>query len=239
MKNYLVKTLFKVKSTHWHVHDRSHEENLYENYLEMHRISLASCEKGLQGDWELKFLDGDVDDINQAFEKTFWFIHDLWHSEPCNILYTDPDTLLTKYLDIFGKYDTFRMFNYTDPKEYLLPNKYNRWFDHYFNAGVRYYPSTMKHNIWDIGASMARDWDYKNYNTEQIILNTMLWEQGLTKEQVFEPHIAWQMFGGDFEFGHRWNKVPVKDAYFIHLHGSRGSKSRVDAMQAFEKTAIK
>ena len=235
MKNYLVKTLFKVNSTNWHVHDRKDESNLHENYLEMHRISLASCNKFLQGNWELKFLDGEVDDISQAFEKTFWFIHDLWHSEPCNILYTDPDTLCIRPVEFWGKYDTFRMFNYTDPKEFLMPNRYNRWFDHYFNAGVRYFPSTMSESTWKTGTDLANDWVYEDYNTEQIILNAMMWDQGLTKEQVFEPHVAWQMFNGDLAFGQRWNKVPITSSSIIHLHGSRHAESRVQIMQDFER----
>jgi hypothetical protein len=233
MKNYLVKTLFKVHDTNWRVVDRSHEENLYDNYLEMHRISLASCKKFLHGDWELKFLGGDVDHINQAFEKTFWFIHDLWHNEPCNILYTDPDTLCVRPVTFWGEYDTFRMFNYTDPKEYLLSNRYNKWFDHYFNAGVRYFPNTMSKDIWKMGTDMASNWNYDDYNTEQTILNAMLWEQGVTKDQVIEPAKAWQLFHSDIEFAQRWNKLPINEACILHLHGSRDSKSRVQTMRSF------
>lgn len=116
-----------------------------------------------------------------------------------------------------------------------MPNRYNRWFDHFFNAGVRYFPGSMSKDIWALGADMARNWKYDDYNTEQIILNTMLWEQGVTKEQIFQPQVAWQMFNGDVEFGHRWNKVPITDAAILHLHGSRNAKSRVTIMQEFEK----
>lgn len=233
MKNYLVKSLFKVQDTNWHVVDRSREENLYDNYLDMHKVSLSSFEKHLQGEWELKFLNGDVDHINQAFEKTFWFIHDLWHNEPCNILYTDPDTLCVRPVDFWGKYDTFRMFNYTEPKEYLASNRYNRWFDHYFNAGVRYFPADMSKDIWKMGAAMAQNWDYKNYNTEQTILNAMLWDQGLTRDQAFEPSMAWQLFHSDLEFCSRWNRSPLHEARILHLHSSRGADSRASVMRNF------
>lgn len=233
MKNYLVKTLFEVSDTDWKVHDRSHEPDLYNNYVKMHRVSLASYKRFLQGDWEFKFLGGKVEHINQAFEKTFWFIHDLWHQEPCNILYTDPDTLAIQPVNYWGEYDTFRMFNYTDPKEFHESNPYNKQFKHFFNAGVRYFPAAMSPDIWKAGADMARQWDPTTYNTEQIILNTMLWDQGVTSEQAFEPAKAWQMFSPDVEYCQGWNGCEIEKACVIHLHGSRDSKSRADFMQLY------
>lgn len=233
MKNYLVKSLFKVKDTDWKVHDRSHEKNLYENYVKMHKLSLATYKKFLQGDWELKFLDGEVDHISQAFEKTFWFIHDLWHSEPCNILYTDPDTIAIKPVGFWNEFDTFRMFNHTDPKEFWAENSYKKSFPHFFNAGVRYFPAAMSKDTWQIGANMARNWDHSSYNTEQIILNEMMWSQKLTIAETFKPVLAWQLLHSNVEFCQKWNGCEIDRVCILHLHGSRNAESRVNFMEQY------
>lgn len=235
MKNYLVKSLYEVSSTDWKVLDRSHENNLFGNYLEMHRLSVASYKKFLAGDWELKFFTGRVEHINQAFEKTFWAIHDLWHKEPCNILYTDPDTMAIKAIDPWGSYDNFRMFNYTDPRELITDNVYGKTYKHFFNAGVRYFPASMSEKTWKIGTSIAANWDSTTYDTEQIILNEMLWSQGLTVDQVLDPTVAWQAFNTDLNFGNRWNNCDIKTAKILHFHSSRGSDSRLQIMQNLGK----
>lgn len=234
MKNYLVKSLFNIKSTEWGFRDRSGEENLYENYLDMHRVSLSSCKQFLRGDWDFKFLSGNCEEINQAFEKTFWGIYDLWHSEPCNIFYVDPDVLVFRDVEPWGKYENFTMFNYTDPREFHNPNIYNKEFDHFFNAGVRYFPSTMSEDIWKIGAEMARKWDHTTYDTEQIILNTMLWAQGVSVNDVLEPTMAWQAFLPPEE-GEEWNGCPINEAKAFHFHGSRNAQDRASTMKQLAK----
>jgi hypothetical protein len=231
MKNYLVKSLFQVKDADWKVLDRSHESNLFESYLAMHEVSAESYRAFLQGDWELKFITGEVEQINQAFEKTFWAIHDLWHSEPCNILYTDPDTIAVKPVEIFGQHQKFLMFNHTDPKQFDRPNPYNRSYPNFFNAGVRYFPATMDEKIWQLGTAMASNWDYATYDTEQIILNAMLWDQGVSVEQALQPTVAWQLFHPNLEFGQQWNGCSISDAKILHLHSSRGADNRLAFMK--------
>jgi hypothetical protein len=230
MKNYLVKSVFEVQDTDWKVLNRSHEKDLFANYMAMHEISVASYNKFLQGDWELKFITGQVGQINEAFERTFWAIHDLWHSEPCNILYTDPDTIAIKPVEFWDRYSDFRMFNYTDPRQYTGANPYGRQFANFFNAGVRYFPSTMNSEVWGIGSSMAKSWDTSTYDTEQIILNAMLWDQGITLEQALEPAQAWQLFHPDVNFGNAWNGCSINDARILHLHSSRGAVDRLSFM---------
>lgn len=234
MKNYLVKSLFQIKNTNWEVVDRSHEPDLYNNYVAMHELSLASYTKYLQGDWEFKYIHSDCDNINQAFEKTFWAIHDLWHSETCNILYTDPDTIAVKEFNPWNQYDNFMMFNYTDPREFSKPTKYNKTFPHFFNAGVRYFSSTMNKEIWNTGAEMARQWDHSTYDTEQIILNTMLWDQGVDVKNVLDPTVAWQWFG-DINYCTQWNQCPISQAKILHLHSSRGAQNRLEVMKQLSR----
>jgi hypothetical protein len=230
MKNYLFKSLFKIVDPNWNVVDRSHEHNLYDNYVGMHQCSTASYTQHLKGNWEFKFVGGNCDTIHQAFVKTFWSIHDLWHREPCNILYTDPDTIAMQSFDPWGKYDKFMMFNYTDPRQFHTPNIYNRSFEHFFNAGVRYFPSTMSKEIWKQGADMARQWDHNTYDTEQIILNAMLWDQGLDVSDALDPTVAWQFFG-EPRYCESWNGVTITQAKILHLHSSRGAENRLQVMK--------
>jgi hypothetical protein len=232
-KNYLVKSLYRVRDPNWMVHDRSHETDLYENYLEMHRISVGSFTRHLKGDWELKFFTGQVNNISEAFEKTFWNIHTLWHQEPCNILYTDPDTVARLDLDIWSL-NQFRMFNFTDPRSLDRDNCYNARFDWFFNAGVRYFPHAMNPDVWKLGADMARSWDHSTYDTEQIILNAMLWSQGLRLDQALMPKVAYQAMNLDRApvwWHDVWNGCSMSQAAIIHVHGSRDSQSRVDIMK--------
>lgn len=238
MKNYLVKTLFEVTNTNWQVHDRGHEQNLFDNYCKMHDVSVESFNNHLAGDWELKFIGGKVTNINEAFEKTFWYIHDLWHQEPCNILYTDPDTVAIKSVDPWNKFSNFMMFNFTDPRTFNKPNIYNKSFENFFNAGVRYFPGTMTKEVWDQGSAMAKNWDHTTYDTEQIILNTMLWDQGLTLEQACRPALAYQAHlipWVPINQSDAWNNFPLVKSDIVHVHASRNAQLKLDLMQQLFK----
>lgn len=234
MKNYLVKSLFQVSSPNWGFKNRSNEKDLYKNYVAMHQVSLTSAKHFLRGDWEFKFISGRCDNINEAFQKTFWGIKELWDKEPCNILYTDPDVLMIKDVDPWDKYEHFMMFNYTDPKRFRKPNIYNKSFDHFFNAGVRYFPSTMSQDIWNTGVEMAKSWDSSTYDTEQIILNTMLWDQGIALEKALDPAMSWQAFLPPKE-GSVWNNCHLNEAKILHFHSSRNAEDRAKTMQGLLK----
>lgn len=238
MKNYLVKSLFQVKSSNWHVMDRSHEVNMHKNYQAMHQISLESCVKNLTQPWELVFIEGTVDDINQAFVRTFNEIYDLWHSEPCNILYTDPDTVVINRFDPWQEFGRFQMFNYTDPKSFTAPNGYGKSFAHFFNAGVRYFPSTMSEETWRIGLDMIANWDYNDYNTEQIVLNEMMWSQGVALDDVLRPDVAYQaqwLPRVSVEVQDNWNGCSLLNSKIIHVHGSRDSAVKLNLMKELVK----
>lgn len=231
MKNYLVKSLYKVRDTHWGIRDRADEPNLFEKYQELHDISTASYHKFLKGDWEYKFFGGEVDHIQDAFKKNFWTIYDLWHSEPCNIFYTDCDTLAIKDVEPWGQFDDFRMFYYTQPFIFYDPNSYNVSFDHYFNAGVRYYSANMKESVWELGAEMARNWDPDRYDTEQIIYNSMMWSQPIVPAEAVNPYMAYQSLTYSVEQGDGYNQIPVGQAKIIHFHSSRDSDGRTGVMK--------
>ena len=222
--------------------DRSGEGDLYDWYMKMHDISLKSFEKHLQGDWEFIFFNKEVENIQEVFKDHFFEIYDIWKQGNCNILYCGPDNIMMKPTDVFGKYDDFMMFNYTDPKSSVEPNHYDIQHEHFFNADVRYYPSTMSQDIWDMGLEMAENWDFNSWNTEQFILNKMLWDQpSRTLNNTLDPSIAYQghqLFIEDWEqrkaYSNEWNASDIKDAQIIHLHGSRNAPRKYALMKQLE-----
>lgn len=222
--------------------DRSNEGDLYDWYMKMHDISLKSFEKHLQGDWEFIFFNKEVENIQEVFKDHFFEIYDIWKQGDTNILYCGPDNIMMKPTEFFGKYNDFRMFNYTDPKSSVEPNHYDIQHKHFFNADVRYYPSAMSQDIWDMGLEMAENWDFNSWNTEQFILNKMLWDQeGRTLENTLDPTVAYQghqLFIEEWEqrkaYSNEWNTCDIKDAQIIHLHGSRNAPRKYALMKQLE-----
>ena len=235
MKNYLVKSLYSLKSTFWHFKDRRDEPDLKLNYQKMHQVSIDSFRKHLGGTWEYRFYGGDLMRINQAFEQTFWEIYELWHREPCNILYTDVDTVMVNPYTPWDDIKYCQMFNFTDHKRpFKEPNKHNLTFDIFFNAGVRYFPSTMSEETWEHGLKLARDWDHAQYNSEQIVLNCMMWSQGVELKDVYRPDIAYQAHllpESTIDESDAWNGCALADAKIVHVHGSKDSSSKLQLMK--------
>ena len=235
MKNYLVKSLFQVQDTNWHFKDRSDEQDLHKKYIEMHQISVGSYTKHLKGEWELKFIQGSVKNINDAFKQTFRAIYDIWSQGNTNILYTDPDTVAIRDIDPWQISDRFMMFNFTDPKSLNTNNQYGRTFPYFFNAGVRFFPAAMDQRTWDLGLEMLDRWEEGTYNTEQTILNAMLWDQGLTLDQALRPAWAYQahwlpnqapVWAQDL-----WNGIDINQSLIIHTHSSRGIDEKLTFMK--------
>jgi hypothetical protein len=235
MKNYLVKSLFQVQDTNWHFKDRSDEQGLHKKYIEMHQISVGSYSQHLKGNWELKFVQGSVQNINDAFKQTFRAIYDLWKQGNTNILYTDPDTVAIKDIDPWQISDQFMMFNFTDPKSLNTNNHYGRTFPHFFNAGVRLFPAGMNQRIWDLGLSMLDNWEEGTYNTEQTILNAMLWDQGLTLDQALRPEWAyqaqWLPNQAPLWMQDLWNGIDINKSLIIHTHSSRNIDEKLALMK--------
>lgn len=240
MKNILVKSLYKIKSQDWDIKSRE-EENLYEKYQRCHDISLESFNQRLAGNWEYKFIGGEFDTIHMALRHTYYEIYYMWKDNyPCNILYTDPDTIAIKSVDhIWNCWSKFMMFNYSEPKYFHVNNVYNERFPNFFNAGVRYFPSTMSEQTWAIGLDMAANWDLTDYNTEQIILNKMLWSQGLHISEALVPKIAYQaqwLPGLDIWRQDIWNGCHINDSNIIHLHCSRDLDKKLSWMESLIKS---
>jgi len=155
-----------------------------------------------------------------------------------------PDNFMQKPTKIFGEFDDFMMFNYTDPKSSSEKNKWDIQHKHFFNADVRYYPHTMSQDIWDMGLKLAEDWDFDCWNTEQIILNKMLWDQpNRTLENTRQPNLAYQghllfandQFQANMHRSNLWNESNFDEANIIHFHGSRNAPNKLQLMYAMYK----
>jgi len=222
--------------------DRSDEGDLYSQYMDMHDISLETFKKHLAGDWEFVFFNKEVDNIQQVFKDHFFELYELWKAGH-NILYCGPDNFVTQPIEVFGKYEDFMMFNYTDPKSSIEPNHYNIQHKHFFNADVRYFPQSMDQEIWNIGLEMAENWDFDCWNTEQFILNHMLWQQpNRTLENTLDPTMAYQghqlypmTTHRQLENSNKWNNCEFKDAKIVHLHGSRNAPEKLQLMNIWKK----
>jgi hypothetical protein len=138
-------------------------------------------------------------------------------------------------VQVFGQFDRFQLFNYTDPKTlsgHDANNQYGLQHEHYFNAGVRYYPDTMSKELWDLGWSYAKDWDYDIWGTEQIIFNEMMYSQDRNHKTWLRPDMNFQAMNVLFndidnsglqQYLKNWNGISMNDAKILHLHGTRGA----------------
>jgi hypothetical protein len=193
----------------------------------MAQLSEASFMHHLQGDWELIRLESTATDVNHVFRQQFRAIWDIWSSEPCNVYYCGSDVQVLKPVEVFGRYQHFLMFNYTDPKS--LDEH-----EHFLNADIRYYPAEMDRGMFEqalTDVAHATEW-----NNDQKLYNRMVWSQGLTPEQVIDPHMAYQgpWLPGTEEakqFTDKWNGCCLEDASIVHWHGSRNADAKLQLMQ--------
>lgn len=226
MKNYFVQTLVNVNSTDYGWKDRGDEGDLYSLYKGIQEQSYASFKHNLQGDWEYVLLETQVENVLEVFRFNFEQIYNLAHKESCNILFCGLDCQMIKPTEVFGKYDHFTMFNYTDPRK-------NDYFEHNFNCDTRYYPAGLDEKIWDF--SLAESENLTVWEQEQNIYNHMLWNQGVKVEEVFDPKMAFQAFmmpnqrQGAYA-GAEWNGVHINDSNIVHWHSSRGAPNRLKVM---------
>jgi hypothetical protein len=207
-------------------------EKTYRLYEAMSEIVIHSAETFLQEDFEIVVFEDEVSSYQEIFHKNFSNVSETWQEDgPNNILYLDCDTLVVAPVEIFGKFDRFQMFNYTARRS--LPadtNKYGLKHDHYFNAGVRYYPESMHKEVWDTGWKYAQDWDYDFWGTEQVIFNEMMYSQDPNVNTWLKPEFGYQLIGVPhtklddikiIKHSEQWNNMLIKDAKIMHLHGTR------------------
>lgn len=237
MKNILCLTVSKIKNSDSLEYNRQlGADNNYLVYEAMAEIVVHSARHFIQEEFDVHIIRDEVDSYQQIFHNNFQNVYDVWNpDEPNNILYLDGDTLVTGPVSVFGKLDHFQMFNYTDPKTLSgkdAENKYGLQFEHYLNAGCRYYPATMDKAVWDLGWSYANDWDYNIWGTEQIIFNAMMYSQDPDYRKWVDPLMNFQVMSMPFQklhdeqawsFYDNWNGASHRDAKIMHLHGTRGA----------------
>lgn len=234
MKNYLVKGLHRIDSkVWWPGSDRSSEEtikgDLHWYYDQMNQLSERSFYHFLQGDWEYIKLVSTAQDVNHVFRQQFRAIYNIWNSEPCNIYYCGADVQVMKPITVFGQYQHFLMFNYTDPKRLDDENP------HFLNADIRYYPAEMDREIFE--QALAKLDSCTEWNMDQKLYNHMVWSQGLTPEQVINPRMGYQgpwLPGRDQAkaYTDNWNGCTLEEASVVHWHGSRHADSKLQLMQS-------
>ena len=236
MSNILVCKNYKITDHSKWYDDRTNEENLVDNYIKMQDLCVKSAQENIIDLDTVKIFTGEADNIRDVFKKNFFEIYELWQ-EGHNILYADLDVVFTQPVNYFSDYNHFAMFNFTDPPR-TTDEHYNLVFDHYFNCGIRYYPEEMDQSIWDKGIQMMENWNPERWDSEQIIYNAMLWSQeDVSPQDVWKPQLAYQMLldptttSGN-SINKNFNKIDHTQAGAIHVHGSRGSKNRLDLMQA-------
>jgi len=238
VKNYVVCAHRRIKSTKWVWKDTKDEGDIYETYKQMCLHSLASARHFLEGDWEYILFDEEIDSINDAMPLNNDRTYELFHKEPCNILWVGPDVQFVKPTKIFGEFNEFRLFNWTDPKSWHEPNQYNKSFDNLFNNDLQYYPHNMNSDLWTLERGMRAEWDNSDgmgsYNNQQIIHNTMFWSQALAWEEAHHPELFYQaqwLPWHPLEVQDEWNGCKYEDAHVIHWHSSRHSPTKLECMR--------
>ncbi len=239
VKNYVVCAHRRIKSTKWVWKDTKDEGDIYEIYRQMCLHSLASARHFLEGDWEYILWDQEIEHINDAMPLNNQLTYDLWHKEPCNILWVGPDVQFVKPTKIFGEFDNFRLFNWTDPKSWYEANQYNAKFDNLFNNDLNYHPHTMDPKLWEIERQMHNEWNktdgMDSYNNQQIIHNTMFWSQNLDWADAHRPELfyqaQWLPSWTTVETQDQWNGCKYEDAQVIHWHSSRHAPTKLECMR--------
>lgn len=231
IKNYLVTKNYTISDhTKWY-DDRTHETDLVENYNAMENVLVDTANTHLVGLDEIIVHRGEAAHIRDVFRVHFKEIYDLWSSEPCNILYTDLDVVFLQQARFFDQYDFFAMFNFTDPPR-TVDSHYGLTFEQFFNCGIRYYPHSMKQETWDVGFEMLENWNPDRWDSEQVIYNQMLWTQNIDTQQFYRPDLAFQMLFDQplHQYNTDFNRIDIQQAAVVHVHGSRGSGSRLQTI---------
>lgn len=238
VKNYVVTSHRRIKSTKWVWKDTKDEGDIYTLYDNMRKESLASLNAFLEGEWEYILFDEDIEHISQAMPLNNDRVYDLWHSEPCNILWVGPDVQATRPVSFFGEFDEFRLFNWTDPKSWNEPNQYKLSFENLFNNDLQYYPHNMDPTLWEMERAMRAEWDVSDsansYNNQQLIHNAMFWSQGLAWEDAHRPELFYQaqwLPWYDLSVQDNWNGSKFEDAVMIHWHSSRHAPTKLECMR--------
>lgn len=241
MSNILVTKNYTLKNhSNWcDAGDRT-EANYVNHYATMEKHLIESANKNLANLDEIVVHRGEADNIREVFKQHFLDIYELWQ-QGHNILYCDLDVNIVKPVEVFGEFEHFSMFNYTDPRS-TTDGHYNVSLSNYFNCGVRYYPENMSQEIWDLGLEMLDRWNPDRWDAEQIIYNVMMWRQpGTRLDDFFRPELNWMSHHcrdftntAQLQIAENWNETRLSNAKIIHFTGTRGAGQAVKMMENFK-----
>lgn len=240
MSNIVTMALCRIKDNQkLEYNQEKGADNTFKLYSSMCEILCESVDTFLEGDWDFEIIENEVDSYQQVFDTNFKEVYEMWDGGKNNVFFLDLDTIMLKPVNIFDQLDHFQMFNYTDPKTLSgqdAKNKYGLQHQHYLNAGVRYYPSKMSQDVWDLGWKYANDWDYNIWGTEQIIFNEMMYSENKDVNNWLDPTMNFQMMNAVPQAVYHeqyiaqiedWNGASIDDAKIMHLHGTRGADKTV------------
>lgn len=196
-------------------------QNNFDTYKNMQELSIVTYRKNLLGNWRLVLIEEDKETIHGCFISALLKIKAIWHDNfPCNIFYTDADTLCVHPLDIFGKFNDFRLFADSDPVER----------GKYINGGVKYFPSTLIPKFWDDYTYYIDNWDYNHWAYDQNFqIELMLLQEN------FDSSASQSWVVKQIGFSHKQmiddlgcNKF---DHAILHFHSSQNPLFRLECMK--------
>lgn len=231
VKNYLVCAI-RPTTEIWY---RERHANLHEQYHKMYQMRSASFRKFVQEPFEEILWTEPVANNDEYTVANWYAIKQLWESEPCNIFWAGADTLMIRPTNLFNpQFKEYRLFNYTDPKEY-------KEFEHYFNDDIQYYPHTMSKETWNLGEKLWNEREThpdRNWGFDQIRHNHMFWSQSLEPNDRLYAQLAYQAFmvrslrnPDAISRANEWNGLELRDAHILHFHASRGTHQVIQVMQ--------
>lgn len=220
VRNFLVKDLYKIDESI--SAEPSNLKNSFDEYKIMHELSIQSYRKNLLGDWQLIEITGDKNTIQDCFKNTYRYIKDLWHDNyPCNILYTNADTLCIKKLEIFGQFTEFRLFTDSNPIQQQ---------GQYINAGVKYFPSQLTPQFWEKFETEYSNWADNDWLYEQNMAINLMFSQNNFDYEKLQDWVVKQI-----GLRHHILIADLNEGNFnhaiLHFHSSQNPLFRLECMQ--------
>jgi hypothetical protein len=220
--------LFRLSTTY-------HESSTWAHYAAMCKLSAASFAENLDGLEKQVVLTCEKPQQSylEMFSRVMHVTRELW-SEGHTVLCTDVDVICVRPTELFRRFDDhlFRMFwpSFCPPPDSVKP--YDIPIE--FNAGVRFFPKDMPSHLWTVAFDLIKRYKLsEQWAVDQAILNLMLYSQ----EEVAEDPT--QLLANELNWcPHLENVVPPESAHILHLHGSRGPRATLEAMQAFSEPYV-
>ena len=230
--NVLVGKLYTVRDHRSWFCDRSADTEIEQNYAEMQKIMVDSARRNVLDLDSVQIHTGTVNNIQEAFQNHLLECYLLWRKGH-NVLSVDLDVVFMRPAKWFTG-SQFEMFAHTDPPR-------TAEFAHYLNCGVKVFPASLPFSFWEKLFAEFKGWDYSRYDHEQLILNRLFWAQDSEAEllKLVDHTRVYQALSGEVDSPQNlcFNKCSPEEVLAVHVHGSRGSESRLELMKGLVETA--